>query len=436
MAAQNYSKNLFLRAFQGLLIVGLIATNVYLAGGIFDLFEGQLESKSQEDAPIHVQAPPPQTLYGYDKSKYTFYREKIKPNQFFSAILEHAEIPPQKSYAITQACKGVFDIRSLRAGKEYTLVYDDPCAAPIGLVYEPSIYDYIKFDLKTPRVERITRPTTIKVETTNGVVRGSLWQSMDAGGNSWELISLMESALGWAVDFYHISDGDMYKLVYERKYVDGKPAGINRLLGAYYKTKGQEYYSLWYDNDNYKGYYDLTGHAAKSRFLKAPVKFARISSRYNRHRFHPILKRRRPHLGTDYAAPVGTPIYAVADGVVSIATRRGGNGRYVKIRHDKTYQTQYLHMSRFAKGIHRGTHVRQGQVIGYVGSTGLSTGPHVCFRFWKNGRQVNHLRLHFPASKPLPDAEKQEFICTSKPIVKMLDDIHFVKDRQAVLAQK
>ncbi len=435
MATKNRFFKTAIRTLQGLLIVGLVGINLYLAGGIFNLFETQLETDKIEGPSEPSEPVQPKMVYGYPETDYSFFKEKIKPNTFFATLLEDAGIDRYKAYHITQLCKGVFDTRSLRAGKRYTLVYDNPCAEPVGLVYEPSIYEYFKFDLKNPAVKHIIRPKTSKTETTSGIVRGSLWQSMDAGGKSWELISRMESALGWAVDFYHISNGDMYKLVYERIYVDGKPAGIGKLLGAYYKTKDREYYSLWYENGKYKGYYDLKGFAAKSRFLKAPVKFARISSRYNRHRFHPILKRRRPHLGTDYAAPYGTPILAVADGTVIAATRRGGNGRYVKIKHDKVYQTQYLHMSRFAKGIHRGTYVRQGQVIGYIGSSGLSTGPHVCFRFWKNGRQVNHLKLHFPASKPLPDVEKENFFCASKPVIDMLDAIHFVKDREATLVR-
>ncbi len=438
MAGQNKLRVTLLRTFQGTLIVGLLLVNIYYAGKLFNLFERQLETPvaapaptSNNDTGISVQYE-----YGFPTSRYTFFEQKVKPNEFLSTLLENTGLSKQKVFDIIQKTKRVFDLRTFRAGKRYDLIYEDICKAPIAMVYKPSIYDYIKFDFKDNTVQKITRPLKTRVESTSGIVRGSLWQSMEAGGNSWELISLMEEALGWAVDFYHINEGDKYKLIYEQKYVDGKKAGIGRLLGAYYKSKGQEdTYSLWYENEKYKGYYDLTGHAARSRFLKSPVKFARISSRYNRHRFHPILKRRRPHLGTDYAAPYGTPILAVGDGIVTIATRRGGNGRYVKIKHDKTYQTQYLHMSRFAKGIKRGAHVRQGQVIGYIGSSGLSTGPHVCFRFWKNGRQVNHLKLHFPASKPLPPAEKDDFLCTSKPIVQMLNDIHFIKDHQGVLAQ-
>ena len=167
-------------------------------------------------------------------------------------------------------------------------------------------------------------------------------------------------------------------------------------------------------------------------FLKSPVKYSRISSSFNRNRFHPVLKRRRPHLGTDYAAPYGTPILSVGDGVVVEATRRGGNGNFVKVRHDKTYQTQYLHMQKFAKGISPGVHVKQGQTIGYVGSTGLATGPHVCFRFWKNGKQVNHRKLEFPPPKPLPEVEMPDFLKVREAFVAKLAAMEYPELKEEV----
>jgi murein DD-endopeptidase MepM/ murein hydrolase activator NlpD len=222
----------------------------------------------------------------------------------------------------------------------------------------------------------------------------------------------MEDALETSVDFSHVQVGDEFKLVYDEKYIEGKRVGVGNVHAAYYKQadSDKEHYVFWYDGGGeHVGFYDQEGRPMKGRFLKAPVKYTRISSRYNPRRFHPVLKRVRPHLGTDYAAPTGTPIYAVGNGVVVAKGYTKGNGNYIKIKHDKVYQTQYLHMSGFAKGIKKGSYVSQGQVIGYVGSTGLATGPHVCFRFWKNGKQINHLREYFPPSKPLPDELLPEF---------------------------
>ena len=256
-----------------------------------------------------------------------------------------------------------------------------------------------------------------------GSIESSLWNAMVDNGMSFELTARMEDALQWSIDFHHLQKGDQFKLVYDENYIEGKPVGVGQVHAAYYKNFDNEYYAIYYPEGKHQGYYDLEGRPMKAFFLKAPVKYSRISSYYNLNRFHPILKRRRPHFGTDYAAPYGTPIYAVGNGVVTKASYTKGNGNFVKIKHDKVYETQYLHMQSFAKGISSGVHVKQGQVIGYVGSTGLATGPHVCFRFWKNGKQVNHLRLNFPPPEPIPESEIPEFKKIRDEFLAQLDAI-------------
>jgi murein DD-endopeptidase MepM/ murein hydrolase activator NlpD len=233
----------------------------------------------------------------------------------------------------------------------------------------------------------------------------------------------MEDALASSVDFYHTQSGDEFKLIFEKKYVNGEEVGYGKLIGANYTNETGSHYSVFYQNGEYNGYYDEEGRPAKSTFLRAPVKHVRISSGFSMRRFHPIRRQSIPHLGTDYAAPYGTPIIAVADGVVSQAAYGGNNGRFVKLRHDKVYETQYLHMQGFARGIRPGVRVKQGQTIGYVGSTGLATGPHVCFRFWKNGRQVNHLREVFQPAKPMPQSELPKFFELRDRIKIALDKI-------------
>jgi murein DD-endopeptidase MepM/ murein hydrolase activator NlpD len=255
-----------------------------------------------------------------------------------------------------------------------------------------------------------------------GVVTSSLWAAMDENGHAYELIDMMEDALAWTVDFHHVQKLDEFNVVYEQKYVRGEPVGIGKLLGASYRSGDKEYYSIWYDSGNYSGYYDLQGRTMKRAFLKAPVKYSRISSRYSKSRFHPVLKRYKGHFGTDYAAPYGTPIVAVADGVVSKAGYTSGNGNYVKIRHDDVIETQYLHMQNFAKGMRPGARVQQGEVIGYVGSTGLATGPHVCFRFWKNGKQVDHLRENMPTPEPMRPEDIPDFNRVKESILTMLQN--------------
>jgi murein DD-endopeptidase MepM/ murein hydrolase activator NlpD len=254
-----------------------------------------------------------------------------------------------------------------------------------------------------------------------GKVEPTLWDALTAADVNLEAVSLMEDALQSAVDFSQTRKHDTFKLLYDEKFIAGKSIGAGKVYAAYYQREGRESYVFWFDDGTNRGYFDQEGRPTKKAFLRAPLKYSRISSRFNPARFHPVLKKVRPHLGTDYAAPHGTPIYSVGDGVVVEAAYTTNNGRYVKIRHDNVYQTQYLHMSGFAKGIKPGTTVSQGDVIGYVGSTGLATGPHVCFRFWKNGRQVNHLKENLPSVKQLPQEALEAFFEIRDHYLRILD---------------
>jgi len=367
-----------------------------------------------------------QLYYGFSPRQFSIEEHTLFPNQFLSDILLGYDIPLKKIFELELKAKDVFSVRNIRAGKKYAIVRSDSCAAADYFVYEPDPFRYVVYDLRDSiDVQIIEREITTSIETTAGVVRSSLWLSMKEQGLSPVLIEKMEDALAWSIDFYHIQDGDRYKLMFERRYIDGEPVGIGKLMGAYYKNADHEYYAVFYENEEYAGFYDLEGRPTKKGFLKSPVKASRISSSFNMNRLHPILKRRKPHLGTDYAAPYGTPILAVGNGVVTKAGYTKGNGKFVKIKHDKTYSTQYLHMQRFASGIKPGVHVTQGQVIGHVGSTGLATGPHVCFRFWKNGRQVNHLKENFPPPEPMPKSQLPDFFKSRDHIIEQLDKVHF-----------
>lgn len=353
----------------------------------------------------------PTIKYGFALDTFQVTEGAIETNRVFGDLLAANGVDYHNIEQIVANSAGVFDLRKLQSGKPYMFLAKDCYQGPDIFIYEPSVYEYIVFHLKNDmKVERVERPVIKEVRTASGILESSLWQTMVDNGLSYELTAKMEDALQWSIDFHHLQQGDEFRLVFEENLIDGAPVGVGQVFAAYYKTSGNEYYAIWYEHGDISGYYDLEGRPMKKSFLKAPVKYSRISSRFSMNRFHPILKRTRPHLGTDYAAPYGTPIYAVGDGVVTEAGHTSGNGNFVRIKHDGTYQTQYLHMQKFASGIRKGVHVRQGQVIGYVGSTGLATGPHVCFRFWKNGVQVNHLKLNFPPPKPLPDEEMPRFI--------------------------
>lgn len=355
--------------------------------------------------------------FGFSESTHLVLKSFIRRNQFFSdLILEAGHLPETIHKVATKAndfvWKGqkVVSDKRIIAGKPYALIFkEDSCKADF-LVYQPDMTKYILFNLKDSfSIEVIEKKVDTILQYTEGVIESSLWASMDKDGAPDALIDKMEDALGWTVDFQKgIHKGDVYKALYETYFIEGVPSGVGKLYAGTIINAGKEFTGIHFESSDYKGYFDTEGRTTVRQFLKAPVK-GRISSRYSLARFHPIRKKTVPHFGTDYAAPHGTPIYAVAHGTVTVASRTGGNGNFIKIRHDNVYETQYLHMSRFANGVRPGTRVTQGQVIGYVGSTGLATGPHVCFRFWKSGKQIDHTKLNFPPPTPMSNQDLQKF---------------------------
>ncbi len=373
----------------------------------------------------------PTLKFGFALDTFQVTEAIISPNEFLADILIPHKIDFLTIDQIAREGKDTFDVRNLRVGKKYTVLSRDTAVGADYFIYEPNVYEYIVFDLKKDKsINIVQRPVKTVVETASGIINSSLWVTMTSNGYSPDLTARMEDALAWSIDFHHIQKGDKFKLIYQRKYIDGKPVGVGEINAAYYENEGKGFYAIRYENERHNGFYDLEARSMEKAFLKSPVKYSRISSRFNRNRFHPVLKRRKAHLGTDYAAPRGTPIYAVADGVVVKSSRSRGNGNYVKIKHDEVYQTQYLHMQKQAKGIRPGVHVKQGEVIGYVGSTGLATGPHVCFRFWKNGRQVNHLRENLPPPEPMPKEDIPDYMAHKDILKAELDAINYPSKKE------
>lgn len=363
----------------------------------------------------------PNLRYGFALDTFQVFKGKIEPGTYLGELLRDYGVDYAAIDQLARNAQDVFDVKDIRVGKPYTILTRDSTGSADYFVYEPSVYEYVVFELKDElEVWRQQRKIDTEIRTAGGTIESSLWNAMVDNGLSYEITDKMENALQWSIDFHHIQKGDQFRLVFDQHYIEGEEVGVGEVHAAYYKNYDKEYYAVYFEETENPGYYDLEGRPMNKGFLKAPVKYSRISSYYNLNRYHPILKRVRPHLGTDYAAPYGTEIYAVGDGVVTRASYTNGNGNFVKIRHDDTYETQYLHMKKFAKGIKAGVHVRQGDVIGYVGSTGLATGPHVCFRFWKNGRQVNHLNLSFPPPEPLPDEDMPRFEAVRDSLLEML----------------
>jgi len=358
-------------------------------------------SADEEVATVHTYQ------FGFNVDSVHIHRDVIRKNDFFGAILNKNGLAQNLILLLEHESKKVFNIRNIREGAKYHVIKKNECdVKPIALIYEPDRYKYVIYDFRDSlQVRLIEREVEVCEAETYGKIESTLWGALDKQKVDPAIIDNMEDALSGAVDFYHTQKGDEFKLIYENKFIDGELVGIGKLIAASYTNESGTSHSILYKINDNEGYFDNEGRPAQRAFLKAPVKFSRISSRYNLRRFHPIRGKTIPHLGTDYAAPHGTPIRTVSDGVIIAASYTGGNGNFVKVRHDNVYETQYLHMSRFEKGIRPGVRVKQGQTIGYVGSTGLATGPHVCFRFWKNGRQINHLREKLPAAKPMSKEE-------------------------------
>lgn len=349
--------------------------------------------------------------YGFATDSFIVIKDKIKRNQNLSSILLPHGVPYATIDQLAKASKEVFDVRKLAAGKPYTIYCTkDSAGLATCFVYEPNATEYVVFNLRdSVQIYKGEKEIEKRNRYVKGVVNSSLYVDLKKQGADPFLAVELSEIYAWTIDFYRIQKGDAFEILYVENLVEGKSIGVDRILSSTFTHYNKPIKAYFFEGEDEKGYFDENGNNLKKAFLKAPVKYSRISSGYSMRRFHPVQKRYKAHLGTDYAAPTGTPIYAVGDGVISEARFKRNNGNYVKMRHNSVYSTQYLHMSKIKSGIKPGVRVSQGDVIGYVGSTGLATGPHVCFRFWKNGKQVNHRREELPPSEPIKETSRAEF---------------------------
>jgi murein DD-endopeptidase MepM/ murein hydrolase activator NlpD len=389
-----------------------------------------LRNSTASLVPVETQAVAPTDMqFGVDFLQHEVEHYKIKSGDVFGSILQDKGIAGQQLQDILAQCVGQFDPTKLRSGKEILFLFDKVTQAPTHFIYEPNAYEYVVIKLDGSAQVTVTKhEVTTETSVAAGILEDTFWETLTTHGLSDDLADAMIDVLSFSVDFHRQKPTDKFKVVYEKYLVEGKQVGTGKILSAMYERDGKEYYAFRVEDANGRAnYYDAEGRPQRRAYLKSPVKFSRITSRFSKNRFHPILRYSRPHNGTDFAAPHGAPILAVADGVVEEATRRGGNGNYVKIKHDKIYGSQYLHMSGFAKGIRPGTHVKQGEVIGYVGSTGLATGPHVCFRFWKNGQQVDFLKQDLPTPEAIKGEMLEKFIIARDSMKQKLDAMDYQK---------
>lgn len=374
------------------------------------------------------------SMFGLNPSDYTIHLDMIKRNEFLADILGACNVEYSLVDKLVRQTKDIFDVRHIKANRPYTIFCSAESEKAEMMVYEHEPTEYVVFDMRDSLDVRIVqKEITTRLNEASGVIYSSLSQSMQDNGLPQMLVAKMSEVYAWTIDFFKIQKGDRFKVIYEEKYADGEFIGVGEIRAAYFKHYEDDFYAIHYEHEDIPSgsdFYDENAESLRKVFLKAPLKYSRISSRYQKKRFHPVLRRNKPHLGTDYAAKTGTPIMATADGTVTAATRNRGNGNYVKIRHNGVYSTQYLHMSKFAKGIKRGVKVKQGEVIGYVGSTGLATGPHVCYRFWKHGKQVDPYKQKLPDADPLKEHLVPAYNIFKDSVKTRLDQITFPDTEQ------
>lgn len=380
--------------------------------------------------------PESKVLFGMVVDSLVVIEDVIKPRQNLSHILAAYNVSGNVINEISLKSKGVFDLRALAANKKYTLLCSpDSINTPHCFIYEPNDLEYVVFNLKdSVDVYKVEREVEVVQKSISGIINTSLSNAMTENGASPQLVHILYDVFKWQIEFNRVYKGDKYKLIYEEKQVEGVPVGVGRVLGAYFEHSGKDYFGIPFDQGKGVEFFDDKGENLRRAFLKEPVNYTRISSRFTKKRFHPVQKRYKAHLGTDYAAPHGTPIISVGDGVIVEARYGQFNGNFVKIKHNSAITTQYLHMSKIAKGIKRGTRVKQGQVIGYVGSTGLASGPHLCFRFWKNGVQVDALKVITPPSDPIKTEFTNDYAVVKDSVILKLQNIDYSEVEDGLMA--
>lgn len=368
-------------------------------------------------------------LYGIRVDTLNVVQDIIQKNQFVSDIFQKYNVNYDVIHKLTTENSDIFNFKNLRAGNPYYIIHgNDSSHSAKYFIYEKSKVEYIVCSFKDSVCMFVGEKDIVtETKVSSGVIQSSLYNTMSDNNLPIALALKLADIYAWTIDFYHIQPGDKFKVVYEEQFVEGESLGITEVKGAVFNYKGKDIYAFKYKSplDEEENYFGIDGESLKKAFLKMPLEFGKLTSAYNPKRFHPVLKKNKPHLGTDYAAPHGTPILATGNGVVIEKSFTSGNGNYVKIKHNKTYTTQYLHMSKFAKGVNVGTNVAQGQVIGYVGSTGLATGPHVCYRFWKNGVQVDPRKEESPTSDPIPSSHMADFKAHNETIIKQLESVSY-----------
>ena len=390
---------------------------------LFMLTNINKDKKAVEKLEVIQEIVEPSYEYNILVDSFNVIKGSVKRGQTMGEILYLNHIDHFEINKIVEKSKGIFDVRRVNTGKKYTVICaTDSTKKAQYFIYEIDATNYVVFDLRGEiDVYKGKKPVIVKLKTASGIIKSSLWLTMEEKKLSPKLTAELSTIYAWTIDFFKIQKNDGFRVYYEDKYIDGQYIGIGRLLAAEFTHKGQDFYSFYYrENENFGDYYDEQGKTLRKAFLMAPVDYKRISSRYSKRRKHPVTGRWKGHFGTDYAAAKGTPIWSTANGTIIAATYTKNNGNYVKVRHNGTYTTQYLHMSKIKPGIRKGVFVKQGDIIGYVGSTGLATGPHVCYRFWKNDKQVDPFKQKLPPGDPIKKENREAYMLAKDSLMQIL----------------
>lgn len=342
---------------------------------------------------------------------YNAIDKKITSGTAVSNLFISAGVDPRTAYQLNFTPDSIFSAKRVKAGKSYTIYQTkDSVAKTDYIVYHRSLVEHVVFDFKDSlNVSLYKKPVTTVSKVDSVQIESSMWNAIVDNNLNLGLAGELSEIFAWVIDFFGIQAGDGFKVYYDENYVDSTSVGISKVHAAVFTHNKQLYYAYNYEKGETSGFWDEKGNSLKKAFLKAPLKFTRISSGFTYARKHPVYKVVRPHTGIDYAAPKGTPVMSIGDGKVTLRAWKGGGGNTVYIKHNSVYSSGYLHLSAYAKGLKVGDRVKQGQVIGYVGSTGASTGPHLDFRVWKNGTPINPLKMESPSVAPIPAALMEDF---------------------------
>lgn len=354
----------------------------------------------------------PKKEYGIIVDSLFVIKEKVKKNEFLSDILLKYGVSYSTIDYIARYTKDSFDVRKIRGGNKYTVICNNDTALnALYFAYEINPYNYVLYDFRDSlRLLKGQKEITITTDTISGIISSSLWNSLVEVGGDPNLANQLSEVYAWTIDFFGLQKGDHYEAIFEKQYVGGEYVELGKIVAAKFHHINSNQFAFYFEQNGSGDYFDEEGNSLQRTFLKAPLRFSRISSGFSNSRMHPVLKIRRPHHGIDYAAPTGTPVYTVGDGVViKRGYQKRGGGNYVKVKHNGTYSTTYMHLKGFAKGIVVGKQLKQGDLVGYVGSTGLATGPHLDFRFYRNGKAINPLKVESPPSKPIDSTYRKEF---------------------------